>query len=127
MIIIIAACAQTSEDWQKCVVLILDEMHIKEDLVYDKHSGELIGFTNLGSINQHLQAFERSLEQSTSLEPLANSMLVMMVRGIFTKLQFPYAAQFPCTSLTGNSLYSPFWEAVSRIELVGLKVYTVAI
>ena len=104
------------------MVLILDEMHIKEDLVYDKHTGELVGFTNLGSINQHLQVFERSLEQSTSLEPLANSMLVMMVRGIFTKLQFPYA-QFPCASLTGNSLYSPFWEAVSRIELVGLKVH----
>ena len=41
------------------MVLILDEMHIKEDLVYDKHTGELVGFTNLGSINQHLQAFEK--------------------------------------------------------------------
>ena len=29
------------EDWQKHVVLIFDEMKIKEDLVYDKRTGEL--------------------------------------------------------------------------------------
>ena len=29
------------EEFQKYVVLVMDEMHIKEDLVYDKHSGEL--------------------------------------------------------------------------------------
>ena len=27
----------------KVVLLLLDEMHIRENLVYDKHSGELIG------------------------------------------------------------------------------------
>ena len=34
---------------EKCIVLLLDEMHIREDLVYDKHTGELIRFTNLGT------------------------------------------------------------------------------
>ena len=36
--------------WQKYVVLVIDEMYIKEDLVYDKNSGALIGFANLGEI-----------------------------------------------------------------------------
>ena len=36
--------------WQKHVVLVIDEMYIKEDLVYDKNSGDLIGFANLGEI-----------------------------------------------------------------------------
>jgi len=26
----------------------MDEMHIYDDLVYDKHTGALLGFTNLG-------------------------------------------------------------------------------
>ena len=52
-----------SEDWQRHVVLILDEMHIREDLVYDKHIGALIGFTNLGDINHHLQQFQQSLQK----------------------------------------------------------------
>ena len=30
-------------------MLLLDEMKIKSNLVFDKHSGELIGFVDLGS------------------------------------------------------------------------------
>ena len=54
-------------------------------------------------------------------EPLANSILVIMVRGLFSKLQFPYA-QFPCTSLHGYELYDIFWEAVERLERCGFNV-----
>ena len=94
----------------------MDEMHIKEDLVYNKHSGELIGFVNLGDINSHLLRFERSLSGDEYVaEPLAKSMLTMMVRGLFTALKFPYA-RFPCKTISGDLLYSPFWEAVCRIE-----------
>lgn len=84
-------------------------------------TGAVIGYTNLGEINSHLATFERSLFEGITKEPLANSMLVIMVRGLFTHLQFPYA-QFPCTSLCGDQLFAPFWEAVCRIERCGLKV-----
>lgn len=70
--------------------------------------GAIVGFTNLGEVNDHLSAFERSFEdESESQEPLAKSMLVLMVRGLFTKLQFPYV-QFPCTKLHGYELYDLF-------------------
>ena len=39
------------DEWQKAVIIIFDEMYIKKELVYDKRTGELIGFTNLGAIN----------------------------------------------------------------------------
>ena len=42
------------QEWEKCVVLLIDEMHIKEDLVYDKDTGALVGFTSLGDTNEHL-------------------------------------------------------------------------
>ena len=42
------------EEWEKCIVLLIDEMHVKEDLVYDKVTGALIGFTSIGDINDHL-------------------------------------------------------------------------
>ena len=45
-----SADMESLEAWQKCVLLILDEMKIREDLVYDKNSDELIGFTNMGDI-----------------------------------------------------------------------------
>ena len=107
---------------EKLVLLLLDEMHIREDIVYDKHSGEMIGFANLGEINEHLLAFEHSMLSDQPAPPSpAKTMMVFMVRGLFNSLQFPYA-QFPCSELTGELLYEPFWDAVSRIETVGLKV-----
>ncbi len=48
-------------EYQKCVALIIDEMHVREGLVCDKHSGAIMGFTDLGDVNNLLQQFERSL------------------------------------------------------------------
>lgn len=78
---------------------------MKEDLVYDKHTGALTGFVNLGETNEHLLQLERQLRSGTETsEPLAKTMLVLMVRGLFTRLQFPYA-QFACTSVSGDLLF----------------------
>ena len=115
----------TCPEWHKLVILLLDEMHIREDLVYDKHTGKMIGFTNLGNINNHLLAFEKSMDESEEEQEsgsvLAKSMMAFMVRGLFTALRFPYA-QFPCASVTGDLLFEPFWHAVYRLERMGLKV-----
>ena len=51
-------------------------------------------------------------------------MFVIMVRGIFSKLCFPYA-QFAATTLSGKMLFDPLWEAVSRLEQCGFKVLTI--
>ena len=120
--LISAAKVHSCPEREKCVIMLLDEMHIRQDLVFDKHSGEMIGFCNLGDINDHLLAFERSLSDSEMTSPrLAKTMMVFMVWGLFNKLQFPYV-QFPCADISADLLYEPFWEAVSRLETCGLKV-----
>lgn len=48
-------------------------------------------------------------------------MLVLKVRGLFTHMQFPYA-QFPCTALSGDMMFDPFWEAVCRLKRCDFKV-----
>ena len=47
--------------------LILDEMKIKEGLVYDKHNGSIIGFIHLGDVNDELM----KLENDSSHPPIA--------------------------------------------------------
>lgn len=120
-----AAKLDKCEERDKCVLLLLDEMHVKEELVYDKNTGELVGFVNLGEIDTHLMALEKSVtspESPESSEPeLAKSMMVFMVRGLFTRLEFPYV-HFPCRNITGELLFDPFWEAVFRLEQLGFKV-----
>ena len=122
-----AAQVKAEDEWRKAVIIIFDEMYIKEELVYDKQTGELVGFTNLGAINQHLIEFEESVTSQSdsdtatqplvgSQPPLAKSMLVMMVRGLLTNLQFPYA-QFPCSNLMGEQMYNLFGKQSCALRM----------
>ncbi len=71
--------------------------------MYDKYSGALVRFVNLGDTNEHLFQFGRSMENDTEAcsATLAKTMMVFTVRGL------PYV-QFPCASLTGDLLFDPF-------------------
>ena len=113
------------KEHEKYVLLLMDEMYVKEDLVYDKHTGALTGFVNLGETNEHLLQLEHQLRSGNDAnEPLAKTMLVLMVRGLFTRLQFPYS-QFACTAVSGDLLFHPLWKAIARLERIGFKVLAV--
>ena len=117
-----AAKLESSPDWHRLLVLLMDEMYVKESLVYDKHTGKMIGFTDLGDVNNCLISLEQALSSEVEQDPpLARSMMVFMVRGIFTSFQYIYA-QFPCSTLTGDLIFDPFWESIFRLERMGFKV-----
>lgn len=43
-----------TEEWQKLVVLLLDEVYIREEVVYNKHTGQILGLLDVGDVNNHL-------------------------------------------------------------------------
>ena len=51
------------EDWQKHVVVVFDEIKVKEGLVYDKFSGCIIGFTDLGNTNKYIDELEKKMDE----------------------------------------------------------------
>ena len=105
--------------YQRCVILAIDEMHIKEDLVFNKHSGRLIGFVNLGDADTALSSMN---DVETKSPTVANHMLVVMIQFLFKNLNFVYAV-FPTVGAAGYEIYSIIWEAISRLEMfLGLKV-----
>ena len=65
-----AANLDQCKEREKYIILLLDEMHVKEYLVFDKHSGQLISFVNLGEVNNHLLELERSLAADENLHQL---------------------------------------------------------
>ena len=99
------------------VGVLIDEMKVKEGLVYNKISGEIVGFTNLGDVNEQLLR----LEQGDEHPPVAKYVLVLMVRGLVFKLEFPYA-HFGTRGITSELLFPIVWEAIRRLEASGLKV-----
>jgi len=104
---------------RRYVMLSLDEMKIKEDIVYDKNTGEMIGFINLGDINNAIQDLQR--DNTVDHPPVATHLLTLMVRGIFTKLEFPIA-HFGTDNLTSGTLFPIVWEGVQHLEEMGFRV-----
>ena len=47
-----------------------------------------------------------------------------MVRGIFFKLEFPYA-HFGTENVTGDLLFPIIWEGIHQLEVIGLNVIIV--
>ena len=68
------------------VGLLLDKVKIKSGLVFSKSSGNLIGFVNLGDLNNDITEFEASWKDDISVKKaspiLATHMFVVMLRAI---------------------------------------------
>lgn len=89
----------------------------KEDLIFDKHTCELIGFANGGEINNHCDSFERQYNNPTQNERqnVATHMLMFMVRGTFTSLERFYG-QFPTGDASADTLFPVVWDAISQFK-----------
>ena len=112
------------------VVILIDEMKIKESLVYNKHGTMVIGFIDIGDINNRLDQLQSAgLGNGANLVQYIAShmlvlMLVLMVKGIFTKLEYPYA-HFPTHCLIAASLFYVVWEGIECLEMLGFKVLAI--
>ena len=87
-------------------------MYVKQDLVFEKFTGALFGFTDLGEVNKQLDKFEASLKNNALLlqRPLTKTMIVFMFKDIFTNTALPYYAQFASSSLTGADMFTLLWK-----------------
>ena len=95
------------------VGIVFDELYIREDLVFDKHSSKIIGFVNLGAVDKQLSALE--VDRLQSPHTVATRILTLLVRGIFSKLHFPFA-NFPMAGINASILHDILWEAVEHLE-----------
>ena len=107
------------EEHKSYVGILHDEVKVKADLVFNKVSGELVGFVNLDSVSNEMLNCGNIGNKNAQL---AEYLLVIMVRGVTTSLCYPLAA-FATKSASESSLYGIMWECIECIELtVGLKV-----
>lgn len=98
---------------------LLDEMKIK-GLVFDKYSGKIVCFTELGSINDDLLW----LEQRGEHRYFAKYLLALMVCGTLCKLEFPYA-HFGTSGITADLMFPILDDALYRLESRGIKVISI--
>ena len=99
---------------ERFVFIIFDEMKIQEDLVWDKYSGELIGFIDLGDIHINFATLD-------DVKELATHVLVFLVKIIVNPLSYSLAT-FATTGVKSFQIMPIFWKAVLYLEKCGLKV-----
>ena len=99
---------------ERFVTILFDEMKIQEDLVWDKHTGELIGFVDLGDINTNYATLQDA-------QQLATHVLVFLIKSIVNPLSFSLAT-FATTGATSYQIFPIFWKAVDLLENINLKV-----
>lgn len=90
-------------------------MKIQEDLVWNKFTGELIGFVDLGNeqINESL---------IDDREKLATHIMVFLAKSVKNPLSFSFA-NFATDGASSSQIFSLFWKAVSILEIsCNLKV-----
>lgn len=95
-------------DVQRYVVLLFDEMKVSANLVFDKVTGELVGFTDLGDPELNYAVLEK-------VDDVATHALAFIVRGLCTELKF-CLAHFATTGVTAAQLMPIFWDAVCILE-----------
>ena len=102
-------------------------MRIKSNLVHSKSTGRLVGFTEMGNINDEFRKFQDSMESKNSGNNIerefASYVLVFMVRGIFSNLCYPFA-YFASTGFTAAQLYLCTIEATKVLMSLGFSIRT---
>lgn len=78
---------------QKHCCLSMDEMKIRSSLVFNKHTGKLVGFVDLGSVNREIELLVNGGSEPKRV--LADHLFVFMVRAVFKpSLSLPIAHYF---------------------------------
>ena len=102
-------------------------MYVKEGLVFNKLTGSVTGFVDLGDINNHFNDMENLINNESNKRPnrpLAKTLLVFMIRGAVTNFVFPYAL-YPAKSPKGCDLFPILWDVIERLTRNSFRVLAV--
>ena len=101
-------------------------MQIKEDVVWDKHTGELIGYVDLedlmwdkhtGELIGYVDLGDPDLSYATLKKPdeVASHILVFLLRSIVNPLTFTLA-NFATSNVKAIQLFPLYWKDVNIVE-----------
>ena len=111
----------TVEELGKNVSLSFGEIKIKSGRVYEKGTGKIIGFLNMGDVNDQIKTSINRFEDKDENYDFSRYVNVFFVREIFSKLCFPIGYH-SSMGFTEDELFPLVWEASSILEGIRLKV-----
>ena len=111
----------TLREHQKNVSLLFDEIKIKFGLVFSWPTERLVGFTDLGDVNNELYDFNRLIKQGCKKPDLATHVLTLISLGLFKYFNYP-VGYYVSVGFDSDQLYPVVWEGVGILEGLGIYV-----
>lgn len=90
------------------IVLLHDEMKVKDGIVYERNTGRMSGYVSLDNLDANSPC-------------VASHMLVFMVQSANGSYSFP-AANYATKCLKADELHEMFWDTVQALEMAGFRV-----
>ena len=104
-------------DKEKCVVLLMDEIKIQENLVCDKHNGELIRYVDLGDTALNYPTLSK-------VTTVPSHVLIFLIRSIVNPFKFSFA-NFATDGISASEMFPLLCKAISICEKSSLKVIAI--
>ena len=94
--------AEAFPSQQHQCTLSMDEMKIKSGLVFNKHTGSLVGFVDLGDVNRDIQKIISGEHGESTSGNLASHVFVLMARAVFKPSLCVPVAHYFSSNLKGK-------------------------
>lgn len=102
--------------------LFFDEVKIKEGLVFNPSTFELIGFTDSDDDETDTPKVSEATEQNkNTIKKIATHVLQFYYKSLFAKFEFP-CAFFLTRGITAQKLNRVFWQGISVLHGFGFSV-----
>ena len=102
---------------EKFFVILMDQMKIQSNLVWDKDTGELIGYVDSGDTELNYATMEKT-------DNIATHILAFLIRSIGNTFKFSLANS-AISGASASEMFPLLWKAISICELNSLKVLAV--
>lgn len=104
-------------------ILMADEMHISQNLVFQKSTGRLIGYTKLDDLDKEVQVLNKHLDNPDEelQEIIASKVLVYMVKGISVGIK-EVIASYPVANPSASQMYMWTWQVIGALERSGVPI-----
>lgn len=88
-------------------VLMADEIHISQNIVFQKSSGRVIGYTKLDEVDQEIKKLNNYLDHPNEevSAAIASKALVYMVKGVSVRIK-EVVASFPVSNPSAQQMYT---------------------
>ena len=102
-------CASARLSGAQRICLSFDEVKIQENLVFDKYTGNLVGFVDLGDTELNTTPFNNT-------DKLASHVMLFYVRSLAENFKFSFS-YFATDGMSAYQLMVLFWDDVSILEI----------